>query len=105
MSVIGRTKKSEVPLLCCDTEMVKKEKTKFTEHPEPKAKSSAKKKTKAKTKRATKKKKAVEEVPEFPLVPGEYRCPTCGATRDLQPTDNRDKPLRCTVCFVKMMKV
>ena len=108
MSVISRTKKSEIPLLCCDTQMVIKEKTKFTEHPEPKAKSSATK-TKTKTKRkrsvATTTVKAVEEAPEFPLIPGDYRCPTCGLSRELKLTDNRDKPMRCTTCFVKMVRI
>lgn len=107
-TVIGRSKKADEPLMCCDTEMVKKEKTKFTEHPEPKAKAasaSKKKKTKRATTTKRKRKKAEEQVPEFPLMPGEYRCPTCGSIRELQPSDNRDKPMRCDACFVKMLRV
>ncbi len=108
-TVIGRTKKAEEPLTCCDTEMVKQDKKKFTEHPEPKAaesgkktKTKAKAKAKAKRKTSRSKKKKVEIQAQFPLPPGTYRCPACGVTRELKLTDNREKYFRCELCFVKM---
>ena len=109
-TVVGRTKKAEEAMMCCGVEMVKLGKKKFTEPPEPKAEAAAKtKKTKAKAKRkssrASTKKVAAAPVAEFPLTPGEYRCPTCGATKDLGLRDARDKHLRCDFCFVKMEPV
>ena len=107
-TVIGRSKKAAEPLTCCETEMVKVEKAKFTEPPAAKAKTKAKAASKKKKKKATakrKRKKKKEPIQELPLTPGAYRCPTCGLNHELQPTDDRDKHLRCSVCYVKMMRV
>ncbi|MGE0488797.1 MAG: hypothetical protein AB7S38_06250 [Vulcanimicrobiota bacterium] len=94
-------------MTCCGTEMVKLGKKKFTEPPEPKAEAGTKTKAKAKRKssRASTKKTVAAPVAEFPLSPGEYRCPTCGATKELGLRDARDKHLRCDFCFVKMEPV
>jgi DNA-directed RNA polymerase subunit RPC12/RpoP len=117
LTIIPRTKKSEEPLTCCGVEMVPKEKVKFTEPPAPKATATAatKTKTKSKTRTATatrkkaadgkrpKKAETIVEAITLPLAPGNYMCPTCGATKVLQVSDNRDKWLRCSACFVKML--
>merc|ERR1711934_555102 len=55
LTVIGRTKKVDEPLTCCGVEMVPKEKTKFTEPPEPEEAPATKKKSA--TKKGGKKKK------------------------------------------------
>lgn len=110
LTVIGRTKKVEEPLTCCGVEMVKKEKTKFTEPPEPEdtpvKKSAAKKKKakKAKKKKSRRKKKIVFEA-TLPLSPGKYICQACGKTHELLATDPRDQWLRCSECFVKMVPI
>lgn len=115
LTIIPRTKKSEDPLTCCGVEMTPKEKVKFTEPPAPKAEAAAGSKAAAKTRTtATRKKKAVAakrpkkvetvvEAVTLPLAPGNYMCPTCGLTKSLTVSDNRDKWLRCTDCFVKML--
>lgn len=118
LTIIGRTKKSDEPLTCCDVEMVPKEKVKFTEAPEPNeeaaSKSGASKTTGAKKKKAkakkvkakskvTKKAKTVIVEVTLPLAPGSYMCPTCGYIKDLGVSDARDKWLRCKDCFVKML--
>lgn len=114
LTIIPRTKKSEEPLTCCGVEMVPKEKVKFTEPPAPKAETATATKTrtatatKARTKKAAaaKRPKKVELVVEeitLPLTPGNYMCPTCGITKVLNVSDNRDKWLRCPDCYVKML--
>lgn len=124
LTIIGRTKKSEEPLTCCDQEMVFKEKVKFTEPPapkeedydydedddddddddEPSAKKSKKsKKKKKKKKKSSRRKKKVVIEATLPLAPGRYLCPTCGLRRELSSSDRRDQWLRCTDCFVKMI--
>ena len=115
MTTIGRTKKMDEPLMCCGVEMVPKEKTKFTEVPEPddapatKAKSTTKKKKKKSKKSAsddgesTKRKKRVMFEATLPLAPGIYICQACGKTHELHMSDPRDKWLRCTDCYVKMV--
>ncbi len=113
LTIIPRTKKSEEPLTCCGVEMVPKQKVKFTEPPAPKAEAATAAATKTRTASATRTKKAaakrtkkvevvVEEI-TLPLTPGNYMCPTCGITKVLNVTDNRDKWLRCPDCFVKML--
>lgn len=122
LTTIGRTKKMDEPLTCCDVEMVPKEKTKFTEVPEPesesddapaaKAKSATRSKKKSKkssasaveTESAKRKKRVVFEA-TLPLSPGSYICQACGKTHELLLSDPRDKWLRCTDCFVKMVPV
>jgi len=110
LTVIGRTKKMDEPLTCCGIEMVPKEKTKFTEPPEPeeapkKATKAAakKKKSKAKKKKASKRKKKIVFEATLPLSPGNYICQACGKNQELLETDPRDKWLRCSECFVKMV--
>lgn len=115
LTVIPRTKKSEDPLTCCGVEMVPKQKVKFTEVPEPKEEPAGKTRTattatrtkKKASSKAKKAKKPVEviasEALTLPLNPGNYMCPTCGITKALQVSDNRDKFLRCPDCFVKML--
>lgn len=115
LTVIPRTKKSEDPLTCCGVEMVPKQKVKFTEVPEPKEEPAGKTRTattatrtkKKASSKAKKAKKPVEviasEALTLPLNPGNYMCPTCGITKTLQVSDNRDKFLRCPDCFVKML--
>ena len=113
LTVIGRAKKADEPLTCCDVEMVLKEKTKFTEPPEPTEETSKTKKAKAKKKKAKakkkkkkatrKKKKKITIEATLPLTPGKYMCPTCGQARELASSDPRDQWLRCTDCFVKMI--
>jgi DNA-directed RNA polymerase subunit RPC12/RpoP len=113
LTIIPRTKKSEEPLTCCGVEMVPKEKVKFTEPPAPKAEATAATATKTRTATGTRAKKATSKRPKkveaiveavtLPLAPGNYMCPTCGVTKPLKPTDNRDKWLRCTDCYVKML--
>lgn len=112
LTVVGRTKKMDEPLTCCGVEMVEKEKTKFTEPPEPeeapkkKAKAAKKKKKKAKKKKkkSRRKKKIVFEA-TLPLSPGKYICQACGRTHHLLASDPRDKWLRCSDCFVKMVPI
>lgn len=106
-TVIGRTKKSEYPLTCCGVDMVKQGKKRYHEPPPPRKEASPttsgrKRRSPAKTSRAKSTTVAPPEVDVFPLTPGEYRCPCCGTTRRLSLQDNRDKPLRCPSCFVKM---
>lgn len=120
LTTIGRTKKMDEPLTCCGVEMVPKEKTKFTEVPESAADESPTKKTKAKaatrTKKKAKKSSAVSAESDsakrkkrvvfeatLPLSPGSYICQACGKTHELLLSDPRDKWLRCTDCFVKMV--
>jgi DNA-directed RNA polymerase subunit RPC12/RpoP len=116
LTIIPRTKKSEEPLTCCGVEMVPKEKVKFTEPPAPKATATAvaagktrtatATRTKKKSSATSKRPKKVETVVEsltLPLMPGNYMCPTCGVTKVLKVSDNRDKWLRCSDCFVKML--
>lgn len=115
LTVIPRTKKSEDPLTCCGLEMVPKQKVKFTEVPEPKEEPAAKTRTATATRTKKKagakaKKKAkkpaeiiISETLTLPLNPGNYMCPTCGITKTLNVSDNRDKWLRCPDCFVKML--
>lgn len=114
LTIIPRTKKSEEPLTCCGVEMVPKQKVKFTEPPAPKAEAATATATKTRTASGTRTKKSasakrpkkVETVVEavtLPLSPGNYMCPTCGITKVLKVTDNRDKWLRCPDCFVKML--
>ena len=117
LTIIPRTRKSEEPLTCCGAEMVPKEKVKFTEPPAPTVATAAtatatktrtatgtrtKKKASTKAKRATKVEAIVEPL-TLPLNPGNYMCPTCGVQKVLNVTDNRDKWLRCSDCFVKML--
>jgi len=114
LTVIGRTKKVDEPLTCCGVEMVPKEKTKFTEHPEAedagkkKSSTASKKKSKAKKKKKKKssrrKKKIVIEA-TLPLTPGKYMCQACGKTQELLASDPRDQWLRCSDCFVKMVPI
>ena len=115
LTVIPRTKKSDDPLTCCGVEMVPKQKVKFTEVPEPKEEPAGKTRTatatrtKKKTKASSKAKKTktveviASEALTLPLNPGNYMCPTCGTTKSLSVSDNRDKWLRCPDCFVKML--
>lgn len=113
LTIIPRTKKSEEPLTCCGVEMVPKQKVKFTEPPAPKGEAPAATATKTRTATGTRSKKATAKRPKkvetiveavtLPLAPGNYMCPTCGATKSLTVSDNRDKWLRCTDCFVKML--
>lgn len=115
LTIIPRTKKSEEPLTCCGVEMVPKQKVKFTEPPAPKAETATATATKTRTasggvrtkkSASAKRPKKVETVVEaitLPLSPGNYMCPTCGITKVLKVTDNRDKWLRCPDCFVKML--
>lgn len=114
LTIIGRTKKSEEPLTCCDQEMVLKEKVKFTEPPAPKddddeddapgaKKKKKKSKKKKKKKKSSRRKKKVVIEATLPLAPGRYLCPTCGLRRELSSSDRRDQWLRCTDCFVKMI--
>lgn len=119
LTIIPRTKKSEEPLTCCGVEMVPKEKVKFTEPPAPtaeggtaatatKTRTAAGTRTKTKSKKAAsakrpKKAEVIVEAITLPLSPGNYMCPTCGITKVLNVTDNRDKWLRCPDCFVKML--
>lgn len=111
LTIIPRTKKSEDPLTCCGVEMTPKQKVKFTEPPAPKAEAAATKTrtaTATRTKKAasskrTKKAEVVVEAVTLPLVPGNYMCPTCGISKVLTVSDNRDKWLRCPDCFVKML--
>lgn len=123
LTVIGRAKKAEGPLVCndsdcTDVEMVLKEKATFTEAPEheesaakPKAKSAAKKKKKKKKAKAKKKKKASRRKKKIvieatlPLTPGQYLCQACGKKQELLASDPRDKWLRCSDCFVKMVPI
>lgn len=114
LTVIGRTKKVDEPLTCCGVEMVPKEKTKFTEPPEPEEAPSAKKKSatkkatakksKKKKKSARRKKKIVIEA-TLPLTPGQYMCQACGKKQELLASDPRDQWLRCSDCFVKMVPI
>ncbi|MCA9778848.1 MAG: hypothetical protein KC800_19100 [Candidatus Eremiobacteraeota bacterium] len=102
------------PLTCCGVEMVPKEKTKFTEPPEPEEAPSAKKKSatkkatakksKKKKKGARRKKKIVIEA-TLPLTPGQYMCQACGKKQELLASDPRDQWLRCSDCFVKMVPI
>jgi DNA-directed RNA polymerase subunit RPC12/RpoP len=113
LTIIPRTKKSEEPLTCCGVEMVPKQKVKFTEPPAPKAEAPAAAATKTRTATGVRSKKATAKRPKkaetiveavtLPLAPGNYMCPTCGVTKSLTVSDNRDKWLRCTDCFVKML--
>jgi DNA-directed RNA polymerase subunit RPC12/RpoP len=113
LNIIPLTKKSEEPLTCCGVEMVPKAKTKFTEPPAPKVAAAAAAGSKTRTatgtrskKSAAKRPKKVETIVEavtLPLTPGNYMCPTCGVTKVLSVSDNRDKWLRCTDCYVKML--
>ena len=114
LTTIARTKKVDEPLSCCGVEMLPKEKTEFTEEAEaekapPKKKKKAaakkkkkKKKAKAKKKKSRRKKKIVIEA-TLPLTPGNYMCQACGKKQELLATDPRDKWLRCSDCFVKMV--
>lgn len=122
LTTIGRTKKMDEPLTCCGVEMMPKEKTKFTEVPEnatddtPAAKAKAKAKTATRSKKKVKKSSAVSADSDstkrkkrlvfeatLPLSPGTYICQACGKTHELLLSDPRDKWLRCTDCFVKMV--
>jgi hypothetical protein len=111
LTVIGRTKKVDEPLTCCGVEMVPKEKTKFTEPPEPEAATkkttaaSKKKSKKAKKKKASRRKKKIVIEATLPLTPGKYMCQACGKTQELLASDPRDKWLRCSDCFVKMVPI
>ena len=118
LTVIGRTKKAEEPLMCCDVEMVPKEKTAFTEAPEheeaaskPKTAAASKKKKKKKAAKKKKKKKASRRKKKIvieatlPLTPGNYLCQACGKQQELLASDPRDKWLRCSDCFVKMVPI
>ena len=116
LTVIGRTKKVDEPLTCCGVEMVPKEKTKFTEPPEPeeapkkKKKSASKKKSTAKAKKKKKKKarkrrKKIVIEATLPLTPGQYMCQACGKKQELLASDPRDQWLRCADCFVKMVPI
>jgi hypothetical protein len=116
LTIIPRTKKSEEPLTCCGVEMVPKAKVKFTEPPAPKVAAAAAAGSKTRTATGTRSKKAagtkakrpkaaevVVEAITLPLTPGNYMCPTCGVTKVLKVSDNRDKWLRCSDCYVKML--
>lgn len=107
-TVIGRTKKSEYPLTCCGIEMVKQGKKRYSEPPAPRKESATvstttRKRRSSGSSRSKTTVAAKTQVEEFPLIPGTYRCPCCGRTRELSLQDNRDKPLRCPECFVKMV--
>ena len=111
LTVIGRTKTVDEPLTCCGVEMVAKEKAKFTEPPEPedapKKKTSSTKKTKKakKKKKSTRRKKKIVIEATLPLTPGQYMCQACGKKQELLASDPRDKWLRCSDCFVKMIPI
>ena len=115
LTVIGRTKKVDEPLTCCGVEMVPKEKTKFTEPPEPEeapatkkksaTKKSAEKKSKKKKKKSTRRKKKIVIEATLPLTPGQYMCQACGKKQELLASDPRDQWLRCSDCFVKMVTI
>ena len=115
LTVIGRTKKVDEPLTCCGVEMVPKEKTKFTEPPEPEeapatkkksaTKKSAEKKSKKKKKKSTRRKKKIVIEATLPLTPGQYMCQACGKKQELLARDPRDQWLRCSDCFVKMVPI
>jgi outer membrane biosynthesis protein TonB len=120
LTVIGRTKKVDEPLTCCGVEMVAKEKTKFTEPPEPeeaptkkkkkaavkkKSTKKAKKKKKKKKKKTRRRRKKIVIEATLPLTPGQYMCQACGKKQELLATDPRDQWLRCADCFVKMVPI
>lgn len=117
LTVIGRTKKVDEPLMCCDVEMVPKEEIKFTEaeseaetvpESKKKKKATAKKKTATKAKKkkaASKRKKKIVIEATLPLMPGHYLCQACGKSQELLASDPRDKWLRCSDCFVKMVPI